>query len=145
MEIRPMTEKDAHAIQAWTYEPPYDFYNQVASAEGINELMTYCAVHNQGLYGFFCLGTYAQVPNATYDYSGTYVDVGLGMHPALTGQGRGRAFVETVIREAEREGRPLRLTVAVFNQRAVRLYGQLGFQQVASFEKGATRFIVMVK
>lgn len=145
MDIRLMTQEDAHAIQSWTYEAPYDFYNQVASVEGIDELMTYRTVYDQGLCGFFCLGAYAQVPNETYDYGGKYVDVGLGMHPARTGQGRGRAFVETVMREAGREGRQLRLTVAAFNRRAIHLYGQLGFQQVASFETVVTRFIVMVK
>lgn len=146
MESYPLTEKDAHVILTWTYEAPYDFYNQQPSIEAFEELMTYRSIHDEsGLLGFYCLGVYAQVPNETYTYEGTYSDVGLGMHPARTGQGRGRAFVETVMREAGREGRPLRLTVAAFNRRAIHLYGQLGFQQVASFETAVTHFIVMVK
>ena len=140
-----MTRQDAHAIQTWTYEAPYDFYNQQASAEGLEELMAYQAVHDSTLIGFYCLGTYARVPNDTYVYGDTHTDIGLGLHPERTGQGYGRTFVRLVMQEAAREGKPLRLTVATFNQRAIHLYGQLGFQQVTSFEKGATRFLVMTR
>ncbi|WP_233004861.1 GNAT family N-acetyltransferase [Exiguobacterium aurantiacum] len=145
MDIRPMTQQDARAIQAWTYEAPYDFYNQEASAEGLDELMAYQAVHDEALIGFYCLGTYAQVPNDTYVYDDTCVDLGLGMHPDRTGQGHGRTFVRLVMQEAAHEGKPLRLTVAAFNERAIHLYEQLGFRQVTSFEKGATRFLVMTR
>jgi len=145
MDIRPMTRQDARAIQAWTYESPYDFYNQEASAEGLDELMTYQAVHDDTLIGFYCLGRFAQVPNDTYVYEDTYTDIGLGLHPDRTGRGHGRTFVRLVMREATREGKPLRLTVAAFNERAIHLYERLGFQQVTSFEKGATRFLVMTR
>lgn len=143
MEIRPMTRQDAHAIQTWTYEAPYNFYNQEPSPEGLVELMAYQAVYEENLIGFYCLGTYARVPNETYVYEDTHTDIGLGMHPNRTGQGHGRMFVRLVMQEAAREGKPLRLTVAAFNQRAIHLYEQLGFQHVASFEKGRTRFLVM--
>jgi len=143
MDIRPMTRQDAHVIQAWTYEAPYDFYNQEASAEGLDELMAYRAVHDRALIGFYCLGVYAQVTNDTYVYDDTYTDIGLGMHPDRTGQGHGRQFVRMVMREAAREGKPLRLTVAAFNRRAIHLYEQLGFRHVASFEKKQTCFLVM--
>jgi ribosomal protein S18 acetylase RimI-like enzyme len=67
------------------------------------------------------------------------------MHPDRTGQGNGRTFVQLVMQEAAREGKPLRLTVAAFNERAIHLYERLGFQQVTSFEKGSTRFLVMTR
>lgn len=145
MKCDPMTEQDAHAIQAWTYEAPYDFYNQTPSQSGLEELMHYQAVHEAGeLIGFYCLGVYAQVPNDTYEYDDVHLDLGLGMRPDLTGQGRGRNFLETVLSEAKRSGKPVRLTVASFNERAVRLYERVGFRSVASFQKGATEFLVMV-
>ncbi|QUE86882.1 GNAT family N-acetyltransferase [Exiguobacterium alkaliphilum] len=145
MNVQPMTEQDARAIQAWTYEAPYDFYNQTPSEAGIKELMAYQAVHETGeLIGFYCLGHYAQVPNDTYTYDDTYIDFGLGMRPDLTGQGHGRRFLETVLVEAKRTGKPVRLTVAAFNGRAVRLYEGVGFRKIASFEKDTTRFLIMV-
>ncbi|UTT43172.1 GNAT family N-acetyltransferase [Exiguobacterium aurantiacum] len=145
MDIRPMTRQDARAIQAWAYESPYDFYNQDASVEGLDELMAYQAVHDGALIGFYCLGRYAQVPNDTYIYDDAYIDIGIGMHPDRTGRGHGRTFVRLVMREAAREGKPLRLTVAAFNQRAIHLYEQLGFQHVASFERSEIRFLVMTQ
>ncbi len=146
MHIRPMTRENARAIQAWTYEAPYDFYNQDPSAEGLDELMTYHAIHDdEGLFGFYCLGPYAQVPNPTYAYDAIHLDIGLGMRPDRTGKGQGRSFVETVLGAAEREEKPLRLTVAAFNERAIHLYEQVGFRQVAAFVKGQTNFIVMVR
>lgn len=38
-----------------------------------------------------------------------------------------------------------RLTVAKFNERAIRLYEKLGFSRETEFLKGSTVFIVMVK
>lgn len=146
MKVKKMTRANAHTIQSWTYEPPYDFYNQTPSEEGLEELMAYKAVHDQEeLIGFFCLGQFAQVPNTTYTYSTTYTDIGCGMRPDLTGQGKGREFLECVMYEAERIGKPLRLTVATFNGRAIHLYGQAGFRTVASFERQGTTFQVMVR
>ncbi len=145
MKCDPMTEQNARAIQSWTYEAPYDFYNQTPSQSGLEELMHYQAVHEAGeLIGFYCLGVYAQVPNDTYKYDDVHLDLGLGMRPDLTGQGRGGNFLELVLSEAKRSGKPVRLTVASFNERAVRLYERVGFRQVASFQKGATEFLVMV-
>lgn len=81
MENYPMTEKDAHVRMTWAYETPYDVYNQQPSPDALEEWMAYRSIYDdRGLLGFFCVGVYAQVLNETYDYSGTYVDIGLGMN-----------------------------------------------------------------
>ncbi|MFN4214006.1 N-acetyltransferase family protein [Exiguobacterium sp.] len=144
MEIRHVTEEDARAIQAWTYEAPYHLYNQAPSDDGIDELMTYEGIYDgTELIGFFCLGAYAQVPNETYVYDETRTDIGLGMRPDHTGRGLGRTFFAIVVKEAKRAGKPLRLTVAAFNLRAIHLYEQFGFRRIASFQKADTEFVVM--
>lgn len=144
MNIFPMIKQDAHAILAWTYEAPYNFYNSPSSDEALEELMSYQVIYDrEGLIGFFCLGPYAQVPNTIYTYNDSHLDIGLGMHPNRTGKGHGRFFVAKVIEEAEREGKPLRLTVACFNQRAIHLYKKFGFQSTATFEKNHVLFSVM--
>lgn len=146
MKIKPMTRGDAQVIQSWTYPPPYDFYNQSSSEEGIEELMAYHAIYrDEELIGFYCLGSFAQVPNSTYSYSADYTDVGFGMRPDLTGQGNGRVFVEYVMSMAEKGKRPLRLTVASFNQRAIRLYEQVGFRTLTAFDRNGTVFQVMTR
>ncbi|AZN41214.1 hypothetical protein [Paenibacillus albus] len=36
------------------------------------------------LFGFFCSGISAQVPNDEYRYDDNFIDIGLGMKPDLT-------------------------------------------------------------
>jgi len=64
------------------------------------------------------------------------LDIGLGMKPELTGQGLGKTFFRTILAHtktlADAEPR-VRLTVATFNQRAMRLYSHFGFQEVERF------------
>lgn len=69
------------------------------------------------------------------------------MKPESTGQGRGKEFLSFVLSSiAEIHNRQsFRLTVAKFNERAIRLYTQLGFTEVTSFDYGGTTFITMIK
>lgn len=146
MHHRPMTLEWAGQIQEWTYEAPYDFYNQSPSEEGIDELMTYQAMlEDHELIGFYCIGAAAQVPNSTYPYSSDFTDIGLGMRPDLTGKGYGKSFVTYVMERATERGEPLRLTVASFNERAIHLYETLGFHTITSFERSEVPFQVMVR
>lgn len=98
------------------------------------------------MIGFFCVGSPAQVPNDKYTYSQDFIDVGLGMKPELTGQGNGTLFFTTVLNYINErfEEKPKRLTVAKFNDRAIRLYEKLGFSREAEIVKGTTEFIIMI-
>lgn len=146
MHHRPMTREWANQIQAWTYAAPYDFYNQPPPEEGVNELMTYQAIlESHELIGFYCIGSPSQVPNSTYPYSSDFTDIGLGMRPDLTGRGHGKSFVTYVMERAAEQGKPLRLTVASFNERAIHLYETLGFHTITSFERNGVPFQVMVR
>ncbi|WP_214742271.1 GNAT family N-acetyltransferase [Exiguobacterium sp. s48] len=146
MYHRPMTREWAGQIQEWTYGAPYDFYNQPPSEEGIAELMTYQAiVAEHELIGFYCIGVAAQVPNSTYLYSSDFTDIGLGLRPDLTGQGYGKSFVTYIVERAMERRKPLRLTVASFNERAIHLYETVGFRTITSFERNEVPFQVMVR
>nr|WP_251127385.1 GNAT family N-acetyltransferase [Exiguobacterium sp. s63] len=141
-----MTREWAGQIQEWTYGAPYDFYNQPPSEEGIAELMTYQAiVAEHELIGFYCIGVAAQVPNSTYLYSSDFTDIGLGLRPDLTGQGYGKSFVTYIVERAMERRKPLRLTVASFNERAIHLYETVGFRTITSFERNEVPFQVMVR
>ncbi|WP_010093929.1 GNAT family N-acetyltransferase [Ornithinibacillus scapharcae] len=146
-----MTEKSAIKILGWKYDKPYDFYNQVLSGEAILELTSknYILIEKDGkIAGFYCTGKDAQVPvgHEYRAYDGDYLDLGLGMRPDLTGKGLGKAFMEFIIEEIRHEyAGNLRLTVADFNIRAIRLYENLGFLKVQDFSRGSTKFNVMVK
>ena len=90
------------------------------------------------LTGYFCFGEDAQV--AAGKRLGLYevepaLDVGLGMRPDLTGMGLGEEFVHAGLRFARETYSPpaFRLTVATFNQRAIRVYERAGFEIVERF------------
>ncbi|WP_405173962.1 GNAT family N-acetyltransferase [Paenibacillus sp. FSL H8-0260] len=140
----------AKDILSWQYDPPYDFYNNELTPEAISEMLEEAFFSvldaDKQLIGFFCVGSPAQVPNDKYTYSQDFIDVGLGMKPELTGQGNGTLFFTTVLNYINErcEEKPKRLTVAKFNDRAIRLYEKLGFSREAEIVKGTTEFIIMI-
>jgi ribosomal protein S18 acetylase RimI-like enzyme len=141
----------ARDILSWRYEQPYDFYNNEQTPEAISEMLadSYFSVFddNKELVGFFCTGSSAQVPNESYTYSQGFIDIGLGMRPEFTGQGNGTLLFTAVLSQIDSMvGKSSkRLTVAKFNDRAIRLYEKMGFNREAEFAKGSTEFIVMIK
>lgn len=151
---RPMNQANASEIGGWTYEPPYDFYNMDGTEESVNELLngSYWAVHSTDgpLIGFHCVGESAQVP-AGHQF-GIYpignkgvVDLGIGMRPNLTGQGLGTQFFACVLQEVTHRypTADIRLTVATFNQRAIKLYHRFAFHYEAQFEREGVVFQTM--
>lgn len=148
--IADITPEDAVEVIHWKYEVPYDFYNIRAQAEAMQEFLMnpYYTVRCEGkLVGIFCIGTSAQVPEgrATGMYVERFIDIGLGMAPKQTGQGRGREFFQRIVTFLK-ETYPntgVRLSVATFNQRAIKLYESIGFHRVASFPAADADFIIM--
>lgn len=144
-----MTKKQAMEILNWRYPPPYNLYNQEASAAGVEAFLTesYKAIVDQAhhLIGFYCTGQSAQVPkgHACNVYQKVCLDIGLGMKPELTGRRFGRIFLAFILKELEAES--LRLTVATFNQRAIRLYEAFGFKRVDTFTNGEIEFMTMLR
>jgi ribosomal-protein-alanine N-acetyltransferase len=129
-----MDQLDAATIAAWHYEPPYSFYDWTADADDLALLLgedtregRFFSVHDEsrGLVGFF-----------EFQVEGTDVVVGLGLHPTLTGRGLGQRFVEAGLAFARARFDParFRLSVAIFNGRAIRVYERCGFEQGRTFE-----------
>lgn len=152
MKLKTLTESEANEIITWKYPEPYSFYNFEDSEEIMQELLdgTYYSVRDETdqLIGFFCYGKNAQVPAGGEAglYPGENVcDIGLGMKPELTGQGFGQAFLKWGIDYALKHDTPnqLRLSVAAFNKRAIRLYSKAGFREGGSFQNKDVLFLVM--
>jgi RimJ/RimL family protein N-acetyltransferase len=154
--IGPMTEEAARAVLAWRYEGIYAFYNADPHDlhDGLHEMLDgsyYAATDGQGaLVGFFCFGLPAQVPGGhLYGLYADALDIGLGMRPDVTGRGLGRGFLTAGLDFARQRFAPttFRLSVAAFNQRAIRLYETVEFQAVATFvsptRNGEASFLVM--
>jgi RimJ/RimL family protein N-acetyltransferase len=155
-----LTAEQARAIADWRYPPPYDFYDATGDEDDLRELLDragpyYAALDEHGaLVGFFCFKQTAQVPAGIP--AGVYadphaLDVGLGMHPYLTGRGLGLAFVEAGLAFARDTFAPrsFRLSVATFNRRAIAVYARVGFRPLGTFVShtngGEHEFLVMTR
>lgn len=148
-----MTMAEAQEIIKWKYPQEYSFYNFDDSAETLQELLdgTYYAAcdDEHQLIGFFCFGQNAQVSEGRKQnlYTGEKVlDIGLGLKPEWTGKGSGQSFLQAGIAFARQQFKPeyLRLSVAAFNARAMKVYARAGFTETSSFVNNGTAFNVMV-
>jgi len=149
LQVGEMTHAYAIEIVNWRYQAPYDMYNLEESEADIQELMAanYQAILDQDgyLFGFYCTGEAAQVPkgHAFQVYEAVCLDIGLGMRPDLTGKGFGKVFLAFILQQFEATA--LRLTVATFNQRAIRLYEGFSFKRDAIFMNGEIEFTTMLR
>lgn len=150
LTILPLDRAAALDVARWRYPPPYDVYNIGSDPADLALFLAHAADYYQiragaALIGFCCYGEEAQVPGG--DYSPPALDLGLGVRPDLTGRGQGRRYFDAVTSFAERQFEPpaLRLTVASFNQRAIRLYSRAGFCEIGRFNAvfSGRPFIVM--
>ena len=153
--FKPIDEASVYIITGWRYEPPYDVYNlpHPPDATDLQYFLDplnafYCITdETDDVLAFCSFGPDGQVPGG--DYSRLALDIGLGIRPDLTGRGRGSTFVKTVLDFARRTFAPpmSRVTVAEFNQRALRVWVKAGFRRVQIFREMGNRqnFIVLIR
>jgi len=138
-----MDEANARAILTWRHESPYDTYNANVEEAGafveayLDPRYAYHAITDtsEELVGYCCFGLDARVPGG--DYTADALDIGLGMRPDLTGQGRGLHFFNAILDFARNTFAPqaFRLTVAAFNRRALKVYERAGFGTTQTFQR----------
>ena len=134
VEIRQMLEPEARAIAAWHYEPPYSFYDWTADENDLAELLSEEA--REGAY-FSALGAHDELVGFFgFKQQGATVEIGLGLRPDLTGRGLGLPFLEQGLDFARATLGPKRfsLSVAMFNERAIRVYERAGFERGRTFD-----------
>jgi len=154
-----MNDAEAYEISGWRYPPPYDFYDPAGDEEDLAELLDpgkrrdhhyYSAFSDDDLVGFLCFGAGARVPGLPYEDDGS-LDIGLGLSPDLTGRGLGLAFLGAGLGFARARFAPdrFRLSVATFNERAIKVYERAGFRPVGTFvqhaEGGRHPFLLMTR
>jgi ribosomal-protein-alanine N-acetyltransferase len=142
--FQPMDATSARDISSWRYEAPYDVYDPAPDGavepivqsflEPQNAYYTITDPHGE-LAAYCCFGPDARVRGG--DYRSAALDIGMGLRPDLTGQGRGSVYVSAVLDFARRTFAPaaFRVTVATFNQRALRVWEKAGFQRVQTFHR----------
>jgi RimJ/RimL family protein N-acetyltransferase len=153
ISFSPIDEPAARTIIRWRYEPPYDIYNLEDSTETIQYALdpqfNFFAMRDEygELVGFCSFGEDGQVPGG--DYSRDALDMGMGIRPDLTGQGKGVDFVLAVLNFARCKFAPrqFRVTIAAFNKRAQRVWKKNGFTPVQTFNHQASEreFIIMTR
>ena len=147
---RKVSLSDANTFASYAYSPPYDFYDSVpgSAASFLEPPHRYVSVVDRsgGLWGFGCFGLDAQVPGGAYHALAHALDVGVGMAPERVGQGFGRVFALAVLRHASTPDlRWLRVSVAAFNVRSLRLWRSLGFEEIGRFvREGSDREFVQL-
>jgi len=133
------TEAYADEVAAWTYPPPYDFYDlgsDPADAAAMRDPTRWN--HHRAV-----LGESDRLDAFWYfDWHGQVVEVGIGLRPDLTGRGLGESFMRAQLDYAARSWHPdtFRLFVTVWNGRAIRLYDRLGFREVGREKRTFERF-----
>ncbi|GGE44013.1 N-acetyltransferase [Pullulanibacillus camelliae] len=129
-----MTQKEAEEIAYhWHYDGPYSFYDMEADPEDMEEFLdpvrrgetTYSVYDRDKLVGFFSFTSHGE----------HVVEMGLGMHPLLTGQGRGLAFIQSGLAFVKERlcSNTIRLAVATFNKRAIKVYKRAGFISIETY------------
>ncbi len=154
-KYRPAIVETATQYVRWEYAPPYHIYNCLPSY--LEEEITYqvdpynniYTIHDRAgeLVGYCSFGADARVRGG--DYSDEALDIGLMIHPDLTGQGLGAGFVRDVIRFGVGKFHPrfLRVTIAAFNQRARKVWEKNGFEIIQTFsgELSGMEFVIMTR
>lgn len=144
--IIPLKPELAQEIITWVYDPPYELYDH--SRESLPGLLNpeyhyHAVIGNDGaLVGYCCFGLDAQVPGGDYQEGEPEVfDIGVGMRPDLTGQGFGRRFVSRIEEYAIEKFSPkrLRVTIAGFNQRSLKVFRSCGYQDTFHFTQDLVR------
>jgi [ribosomal protein S18]-alanine N-acetyltransferase len=150
--IKPLQKDQALDVITWQYEPPYNVYNFNHREEELTYLLeprhAFHALLNDsgGLEGFCSFGADGQVTGGNYHAEA--LDIGMGLRPALTGQGRGLDYAKAVLEYALTTYQPqkLRVTIMSFNWRARRVWEHLGFKFYDEFKTRAERaFVVLLR
>lgn len=131
-----MTQEQAEDIAFnWHYDAEYSFYDMEADKEDLVEFLdskkrgdsnfVVTKDKENNIIGFFSFNT---VDINT-------IDIGLGMRPNLIGNGNGLEFLKAGLEFAKSKYTPQKITlsVATFNQRAIKVYRKIGFEDVDTF------------
>ncbi|MEN8705077.1 MAG: GNAT family protein [Nocardioides marinisabuli] len=149
LALAPLTRDQAVEVCTWRYPAPYDCYDMTDADpdELADPASGFHALTADGrLVGFRSFGPDGRVPGWAYD--DTALDTGGGLHPDLVGQGLGREAIRAGLTYGRSRFAPraYRMTVAGFNERALRVVRSLGFERVGRFRAPTgDRYEVLVR
>lgn len=129
MEVVELSEELARAVCSWQYDSPFDVYNtpKFGHAREAGWAIATPATRARQFRGITSNGSLVGF-SRVFGRDGRLL-LGVGMDPAVTGSGRGREFMETVLADvaARFPGQRIEAEVRPFNKRAIRCYRSVGF------------------
>ncbi len=141
--ILPINEDSARIIINWRYGKSLNFYNHnIAEIEEtiqdfINPENAYYSIFNNRnqLVAYCCFGEDARVKGGNYDIKA--LDIGFGIRPNLSRRGITFRIINAVFDFAQNHFSTnlFRVTVAEFNQQALKICQKAGFKEVQKFKR----------
>jgi len=150
LQIVDMTKEYAGIISGWKYGGAYSIYDE--SEENIDGFMNgahfACTDASGELIGYFCFGEDARIPTVEENvYDDNFIDIGLGLKPDLCGRSLGLTFLKKGLQHARDiyGATSFRLTVAAFNERAIKVYERAGFctEREVTHLQSNQKFLIM--
>jgi [ribosomal protein S18]-alanine N-acetyltransferase len=126
-----MQPEDFAELATWRYEAPYDFYDGDVEPV-LNPERVFAARSDDGdMIGFLY-----------FEQKDDVLEYGLGLRPDLTGRGLGLDFFRAGLEFGRDRYRPalVRLYVAAFNARAIKVYERAGFRETGRHVRTFARF-----
>jgi ribosomal-protein-alanine N-acetyltransferase len=129
--IEQASAADLEELSSWQYEPPYDFYDGDLDPPLNPERFFFEHDEDGRASGFFY-----------YEQKGETLDYGLGLRPDLAGRGLGLEFFRRGLEFGRERFRPknVRLYVAEFNERAIKVYERAGFRETGRHVRSFPKF-----
>ena len=132
-DFNKMSQEQAENIASnWHYEGKCSFYDITADKEDLAEFLN---PQERGDKYYIVKKSNEEIGFFYFEDKDDSVDIGLGMKPELTGRGMGLDFFKAGLGYAISKYNPkeITLSVATFNERAVKVYKKAGFESVKTF------------
>ena len=127
----PMNEKYANDIADWHYDGVYSFYDMAADEDDLRILMD--TKNWRDIIKAVLNGDAELVGLGSFLTENDEFWLSLGLRPDLTGQGLGEEFVSECVNYAISQYKlikdTIKLHVALFNQRAIKVYQRARFHR----------------
>ena len=150
IKITAMTKEYSRLISLWKYDGEYSLYDEdEGNPEGCMDGTHHACTDEAGeLIGYFSFGEDARIPTIEeYIFDDEYLDVGLGLRPDLCGKRMGLSFLINGLDYAKMmfNTTHFRLSVAAFNERAIKVYKKAGFytEQEVTHSRSMSKFFIM--
>jgi len=125
----PMNEKHANDIANWHYDDVYSFYDMAADEDDLKILMD--TKNWRDIIKAVLNENHELVGWAAFYTENEEFWLSLGLRPDLTGRGLGEEFllqcVEYAVSGCKLTQNTIKLHVALFNQRAIKVYQRVSF------------------